>query len=35
MNQALRKVMDKYFHKFNLVNVNDLVEEKETDSIIL
>jgi D-tagatose-1,6-bisphosphate aldolase subunit GatZ/KbaZ len=30
----IEKAMDKYFHKFNLVNFNDLIEEKESASVI-
>lgn len=30
----IEKAMDKYFHKFNLVNFNDLIEEKESTPII-
>jgi D-tagatose-1,6-bisphosphate aldolase subunit GatZ/KbaZ len=30
----IEKAMDKYFYKFNLVNFNDLIEEKESTSVI-
>ena len=33
MNQALLKVMEKYFHTFNLEKLNDSIEGQESASI--